>query len=464
MGYSIKVRVNDTAQEAVLQAEFNALSALPYLAGVNYWVGAENDTPTRTSPHIFSGTTGVWILRPAAYDLSNFYKVEQARTVSVASDGTGDFTTIDAAVLALGKAGGKIILKEGLYAPAILASNIWLLGSGDKSIIRIPDGSRANAILATVVNNVLISNLHIDGNRAKSDNSGPTYTSVNGIRVYNSSAVSIDTISVANTYYGGITIDRSTNISITNNRVYGSRDNGIFLRPGNIDVVIRGNTVSASSYSGIQCLRSDNVSISNNDTYDNGPTQAQGDGIGSEGCRYTTIINNIIYNNGAQGVKVDYTIEGGTAPQRSFHISVINNSIYSQSGKNLAGILVTRSDFTQVSGNHIYNNFYGVNIGDVGETIISGNFGAHSVMAIRAYDAHAAGPITISSNDVQTSSSNQIELSSGNTKVIGNTIYDGAAGSIRLNAGRNYIIANNTIYSNAHNNVEIANGVANVTM
>ena len=77
MGYSTAALVNDIQQEAVLRAEFTALRAIPYLAGVNYWVGAGYQTPDQyNGTRLFSGTTGAWSPRPAATDLATFFSAE----------------------------------------------------------------------------------------------------------------------------------------------------------------------------------------------------------------------------------------------------------------------------------------------------------------------------------------------------------------------------------------------------
>lgn len=73
MGYSNKVNVDDATQQAVLEAEFAALAPLPYLAGINYWVGAGTDTSGGYT-HIFVKSNGVWMLRPAAHELCAFNK------------------------------------------------------------------------------------------------------------------------------------------------------------------------------------------------------------------------------------------------------------------------------------------------------------------------------------------------------------------------------------------------------
>jgi hypothetical protein len=72
MGYSNTMPVDDETQRAVLSAELDALSSVPYLLGVNYWVGAGTNSSGGYT-HIFAGTRGNWFLRPAASVLSAFY-------------------------------------------------------------------------------------------------------------------------------------------------------------------------------------------------------------------------------------------------------------------------------------------------------------------------------------------------------------------------------------------------------
>lgn len=77
MGYSTAALVSDSVQEPVLKAEFAALAAVPYLTGLNYWVGAGYQAPDRYNGTVlFTGTTGAWTLRPAAYDLASFFAAE----------------------------------------------------------------------------------------------------------------------------------------------------------------------------------------------------------------------------------------------------------------------------------------------------------------------------------------------------------------------------------------------------
>ena len=370
-----------------------------------------------------------------------------SQIVTVASDGSGNFTTIDPAVASLGSAGGQIIVKPGIYPPATITSNIWLQGSGFTSIIQVPAGSQANGISILNATNVRISNLKVIGNWDPAvAYTGPSYTSANGIRIFNSAFVTIDGNFVTQTYFGGITADTSVNITIFNNRGIGTRDNGIFLRPHNDTVEIYGNTMSNSQYSGIQCLRSNNINVHDNTSFHNGPTQGQGDGVGSEGCTNVTIAHNTLYGNGREGVKVDYTVEGASTPQRSNNVLIINNTINSNAHPDGQGILVTRSDNTTITGNHLSGNFYGISVGEAGKVTIDGNIVDTSNHAgIRFFDPSAFGPFIISNNYLQKNTGNQIEVASGNTQILNNILTGGLSGSIVLTGGSAYTITGNRI-------------------
>jgi hypothetical protein len=75
MGYSNEMDVDDITQQNVLRSEFQAISALSYVSGVNYWVGAGTNTSGGYT-HIFSKSGEQWSLRPAAYELSAFFKTK----------------------------------------------------------------------------------------------------------------------------------------------------------------------------------------------------------------------------------------------------------------------------------------------------------------------------------------------------------------------------------------------------
>ncbi len=71
MGYSNQIPVDDTVQQVVLKEEFSQLQSLPYLVGVNYWVGAGSHTAGGYT-YLLTKKGNSWILRPAAYGLAAF--------------------------------------------------------------------------------------------------------------------------------------------------------------------------------------------------------------------------------------------------------------------------------------------------------------------------------------------------------------------------------------------------------
>ena len=73
IGYSNSMNVDDATQLKVLQAEFSAIAGLPYVQGMNYWVGPGSTTAGGYT-YIIVNIGGAWVLRPAAYALTNFYK------------------------------------------------------------------------------------------------------------------------------------------------------------------------------------------------------------------------------------------------------------------------------------------------------------------------------------------------------------------------------------------------------
>ncbi len=75
MGYSNRVQVDDCTQQSVLKAEFAAIRSLPYVTGVNYWVGPGSDTAGGYT-YIFARTVSGWLARPAAQELAVFFALK----------------------------------------------------------------------------------------------------------------------------------------------------------------------------------------------------------------------------------------------------------------------------------------------------------------------------------------------------------------------------------------------------
>jgi hypothetical protein len=75
MGYSNYEAVTDTTQQAVLGAEFGAMETVPYLVGVNYWVGP-GSVGAGGYTYVLQEVGGTWSPRPAAATLAAFFHYE----------------------------------------------------------------------------------------------------------------------------------------------------------------------------------------------------------------------------------------------------------------------------------------------------------------------------------------------------------------------------------------------------
>jgi len=77
-GYSNAINVTDAQQEAVMNAEVGVFPTVPFLVGMNYWVGPGNSSDGGFT-NIFIQNSGQWQIRPAANDLSAFYSAMNGR-------------------------------------------------------------------------------------------------------------------------------------------------------------------------------------------------------------------------------------------------------------------------------------------------------------------------------------------------------------------------------------------------
>jgi hypothetical protein len=75
MGYSNYEPVTDTTQQAVLIAEFGAMGTVPYLVGINYWVGP-GSVGDGGYTYVLEEVGGIWSPRPAAATLAAFFRYE----------------------------------------------------------------------------------------------------------------------------------------------------------------------------------------------------------------------------------------------------------------------------------------------------------------------------------------------------------------------------------------------------
>ena len=209
--------------------------------------------------------------------------------------------------------------------------------------------------------------------------------------------------------------------------------------------------------------------------YSNGPTQGQGDGIGSEGSCYVTITGNELHSKGVQGINIRGTLEMGAAVVRSAHIVVASNVIYNHSSSDgdAGGIGLSDCDDIVVADNLITSNYYGVNITDVmvtsgspGETNITlrGNqVRNNSNDGIRLYCANSS-TFLFEDNEVTDSGAHNIDVNQ-RVWIKGGISARSAASHEGINLGGSAsgtIIEGVSIFDNPDNGIIVSGSVANV--
>lgn len=385
-------------------------------------------------------------------------------------DGTADQVEINAAITALSSTGGVVRLSEGTFniaADVTPTSNIIITGSGIATILKAVASTSANCIKIDTASNVVVEDLQIDGNKANVNDIGIQYILLNGIYITASDNVHVRGCYVHDHYAGGILADSSTDLFITNNRIEDGTDNGIFLRPlttndGVVNATISNNIVSGMGYSGIQAIRSQYLTIANNVSFSNGPSDAQGDGVGVEGCSYVTISGNVVYSNAIQGISVRPTDEGGTTIG-SDHVVVTGNVSYNHTSTNgdAGGIVITASDDVLVSNNSVSGNYYGINIceshsltsGDI--TFLSNRVFDNTDLGIRI-GVTSTPTLLLNDNHVYNNASHNL-YTNASVQVQGG-VYSGATGAghngIYLDTGASdSFISGAYIYDNADNGI-----------
>jgi parallel beta-helix repeat protein len=235
----------------------------------------------------------------------------------------------------------------------------------------------------------------------------------------------------------GITVNGGKFNVISDNTII-SCGQGIEFSSSNNNTIIN-NTVYNNNYNGIRLLdNSNNNTITNNTVYDN----IQQSGIWFDLSSNNTISNNTIYNNDEDGIRlltssnnniiVNNTVYNnnwvGVRLQSSIHNTrIANNTVY---GNNENGILIegpVASNDNIVSNNTVHNNFYnGISL------------------------AQGSSFNTITNNTVYSNNENGIILSSStqNNAISYNTVYNNVRDGIIIMGSDNNTVSHNTVRDN----------------
>ena len=409
---------------------------------------------------------------------TNYSNVKQFGALG---NGSTDDTASLQAALTAASGGGSVFIPSGTYiisADLLVPSNCLIIGAGRSSILKAAAGTNANVLNLTSVSHVTISDIVIDGNKANVAVLGIQYTHLSGIFLTLSDDITITRCYIHDCAVSGIMANGGcSNLMITQNRLVACYDNQIYIRAKDIapytictNVTVSGNVCTGGSFSGVQGLGSTYITFANNVCTGNGPTMAQGDGVGSEGCSHITIASNVCANNGIQGVNVRGTTETG-GNQISSYVTVTGNECSGQTSTNgdAGGISITDTDTIVVSGNLVYNNGFGINITDVlaqgaNHCQIIGNVVRSSLNTGIRVSPSSGTDFILMDNTVTDSAQDNIYV----TKpcIIQGGIYARAAlnkEGIHFAAGSDRsMVIGSTIYDNQDNGILIDSPVANI--
>lgn len=255
--------------------------------------------------------------------------VDQCNTYNPATRtcGSGSATayqTISGAAAAV-QPGDTVLIQPGVYAGGITvealgaaAAPITFQAIGSGVVIEGSGGER-DAFFITYSNYIVVDGLTIQ------------HATRAGMRIDNSSHVTVRNCTFGDNGTWGLFTDFSDYTTVENSEAYGSvNEHGIYISNSSDYPTIRGNRLHHNRGCGLH-MNGDismggdgNISyavIENNIVYENG--LGGGSGINGDGVTDSVIRNNLLYNNHASGISL-YQIDGGTP---SHNDRVLNNTI-----------------------------------------------------------------------------------------------------------------------------------------
>lgn len=206
-----------------------------------------------------------------------------------------------------------------------------------------PANSKDYAIYVNGASNVLIDNCTIE-----KINNG------DGICIVKSTNSKINNTIIQNCKINGISVENSSQISITNNNITKNTDSGINIGENNKNITIEYNNITYNSINGINTISGDNIYILNNYVTNN---QKNGYGVGIYiNCNVTKIEikGNVILSNGYYGVLSDYRVRNVVSARGAEKLIYTENNYFG--GHNSNGRAVYHIQYKETSnGDYIYD-------------------------------------------------------------------------------------------------------------
>jgi hypothetical protein len=338
--------------------------------------------------HLIQYNGSAWVSAPktateivAANDSSQSEK----DAADYVATGTGDQSTINTALSALPASGGIVYLMEGHYyvtASVSLPDNATLAGSGQGSIIIMPNGQNGSYHMVTNTNVtngiVFIRDLAIDGNASQQTGGNPIGIYLDGVGSSTAPGGSVKNVRVKNIHgnsgSAAVWLNSSYNVTVSGSALDNNQNFTIYLNSAT-DSQIVNNKIQGSPV-GIQSSGSKNV-ISNN-VVDGANT---GISVGDSG---SSVTGNSISNsyNGIWVFANSTTITGNSiyaASSNAIYLNGSNNAIAANKIIDSGGsttnnaIYLTAATANTISGNDITDSAcssdcYAINISDIAST------------------------------------------------------------------------------------------------
>jgi len=345
--------------------------------------------------------------------------------------------------------GGTIVIKSGTYilsSQLNLCSNLVLLGEGRSTILKLKDGANYNALQADSKEKIIISNLAIDGNREKIDTTAPIYSTLNCIRLLNSSDIIVENCFLFNVYYFGVRTEGCKRVQTKGNIIWAFRDQGISLNTTTgatiaNNVVYNGTDAAyTGGFIGIDVWRSDKVTVHGNVIHDVGPADGFGCGISCEGSENVTITANVCYNNAADGISA---MRWETYKPRN--ILIIGNVCYG----NFHNIRAEYAEYVTIVGNTSRGaTERGIYAKAIVQPIIENNFVLDNGTQNIFLDDCTEGMVNGNYSAKSGGNEGIIVISTDNTIITNNKVMENAAKGIDLRSSNGCVIASNLVKNN----------------
>ena len=282
-------------------------------------------------------------------------------TLTVAADGSGEYTDIQSALDALHSAGGAVYIKDGTYtitsAITIPSSNIAMIGAGKAT--KITTSSDIVMISADTLSGLLIKNLFISGAGVSNQlNRGIYFDTVTNSKIEN--------CWVENCGSQGITLDaNSDNNDITGNQCSDISSTGIAISDNSLYNNIIGNHCYSNVFGISTSGSSYYTNITGNQCYSNGA-----DGIALSSVFYCNVGENICYDNSNDGIHINTNSESNTVTGNEL-IANHQHGIFISDSSHRNIIVGNVSSSNDVNNTATYD---GINLtSDCDENIISNN-------------------------------------------------------------------------------------------